>query len=98
MTQAVHDPFHLSRFVKAQDNDYDQALRELRAGSKRSHWIWYVLPQLRGLGTSELSEHYGITNLPEAQAYLQHRLLGVRLLECVVSLRQGCLISSDAFA
>jgi uncharacterized protein (DUF1810 family) len=83
---AVDDPFNLARFVKAQEHHHDQALRELQAGSKRSHWIWYVLPQLRGLGTSELSKYYGITGLQEAQAYLQHRLLGARLLECVRAL------------
>ncbi len=80
------DPFDLSRFVRAQDGVYGQALAELRAGQKRSHWIWFVLPQLRGLGSSPESVFYGISGLPEARAYLAHTLLGPRLLECVAAL------------
>lgn len=76
------DPFDLQRFVDAQADDYDRALAELRAGRKRSHWMWYVFPQLRGLGFSEMSVHYGITGLGEARAYLAHPLLGPRLREC----------------
>jgi uncharacterized protein (DUF1810 family) len=64
-------------------SDYRQALRELQAGRKETHWIWYVLPQLRGLGTSELSVRYGIESREEARAYLDHPLLGERLRECV---------------
>ena len=63
----MNDPFDLARFVEAQQRDYQQALDELRAGAKRSHWIWYVFPQLRGLGRSEMAEHYGISGLDEAQ-------------------------------
>ena len=66
----MNDPFDLARFVEAQQRDYQQALDELRAGAKRSHWIWYVFPQLRGLGRSEMAEHYGISGLDEARAYL----------------------------
>ena len=75
--------FELSRFVDAQAQSYAQAIAELRAGRKRSHWSWYVLPQLRGLGQSEMSQRYAISGLAEARAYLQHPLLGPRLRECV---------------
>ena len=77
------DPFDLSRFVKAQAADYGQALAELRAGRKRTHWSWYVLPQLRGLGSSAMSVRYAISGLDEARAYLAHPVLGPRLRECV---------------
>lgn len=73
----------LERFVRAQAGDYARALAELRAGRKRTHWMWYVLPQLRGLGRSPLAEHYGLAGRSEAQAYLAHPLLGARLAECV---------------
>lgn len=82
----MNDPFDLARFVEAQRRDYQQALDELRAGAKRSHWIWYVFPQLRGLGRSEMAEHYGISGLDEARAYLAHPLLGPRLEDCARAL------------
>ena len=78
-----HDEFNLDRFVQAQEHAYASALAELRAGRKRSHWIWYVFPQLRGLGVSAMSENYGISGLAEARAYLAHPVLGPRLVECV---------------
>lgn len=81
MHDAPADP--LQRFVQAQDDDYAQALAELRAGRKTSHWIWYVLPQLRGLGTSRMSQHYGLAGRDEAAAYAAHPLLGPRLRDCV---------------
>jgi uncharacterized protein (DUF1810 family) len=71
----------LERFVEAQEHDYAVALDELRAGRKRSHWMWYVFPQMRGLGSSPFSERYGIASLDEARAYLAHRVLGPRLRE-----------------
>jgi uncharacterized protein (DUF1810 family) len=77
------DRFDLERFVEAQATGYQRALGELRAGRKRSHWIWYVLPQLRGLGFSSASTFYGIASLAEARAYLAHPVLGQRLRECV---------------
>jgi uncharacterized protein (DUF1810 family) len=77
------DPFDLDRFVAAQSGDYEQALRELRGGRKRGHWIWYILPQMRGLGMSSMSSRYGIGSLDEAKAYLAHPILGPRLRECV---------------
>jgi uncharacterized protein (DUF1810 family) len=73
----------LDRFVRAQERDFDQALRELEAGHKRSHWIWYVLPQLRGLGHSSLAREFGIEGRREAVEYLAHPVLGPRLIECV---------------
>jgi uncharacterized protein (DUF1810 family) len=80
------DPFRLSRFLEAQSRDYAAALREIRAGRKQTHWIWYVLPQLKGLGTSRMSETYGIESLEEARAYLAHEVLGPRLHACVTAL------------
>lgn len=76
-----HDPFDLSRFVQAQETDYETALSEVRAGRKRSHWIWYIFPQIAGLGSSEMSRRYAIRSRAEAEAYLQHPVLGPRLLE-----------------
>lgn len=75
--------FDLNRFVEAQSGDYEQALRELRRGRKVGHWIWYILPQMRGLGMSSMSSRYGIGSLDEAKAYLAHPVLGPRLRECV---------------
>jgi uncharacterized protein (DUF1810 family) len=76
------DPFDLRRFVEAQDPVYDTAVEELRNGAKRSHWIWFVFPQLRGLGHSPTAMQYGISSLDEARAYLAHDVLGPRLREC----------------
>jgi uncharacterized protein (DUF1810 family) len=76
------DQFDLQRFVDAQDRLYDTVLDELRGGRKRSHWIWFVFPQLRGLGRSPTALHYGISSLEEARAYLAHDVLGPRLREC----------------
>ncbi len=78
----MNDPFNLERFVTAQRGVYDQACAELRAGRKQSHWMWFVFPQLRGLGRSELATRYGIACREEAEAYLLHPLLGPRLREC----------------
>jgi len=79
----VKDPFNLQRFILAQDGIYETALGELRAGSKQGHWMWFIFPQLRGLGLSPTARHYGIVSLGEARAYLAHPLLGLRLRECV---------------
>jgi len=78
----VQDPFDLQRFVDAQQGVYPQARDELAAGCKRSHWMWFVFPQLRGLGRSATAQHYGIGSKAEAQAYWAHPLLGPRLREC----------------
>jgi uncharacterized protein (DUF1810 family) len=75
-------PFDLQRFAEAQEPVYDTVLAELRAGRKRTHWIWFVFPQLRGLGQSPTAVHYGIASRAEAQAYLAHPVLGPRLREC----------------
>lgn len=92
MTDATGDPFNLKRFVDAQNEPdgagaarsiYDSALDELRAGAKRGHWIWFVFPQLAGLGQSYRSEFYGLGGLEEAAAYHAHPVLGARLLDCV---------------
>jgi uncharacterized protein (DUF1810 family) len=79
----IDDPFNLSRFVSAQARDYEIAREELRNGRKRSHWIWYIFPQIDGLGSSPTSKLYAIKSKAEAQAYLEHPVLGTRLLECV---------------
>jgi len=73
------DPHDLQRFVAAQQHDYDTACGELRAGAKQSHWMWYIFPQLRGLGQSPIAQHYGISGRAEAEAYLAHPALGPRL-------------------
>ena len=75
------DPHNLKRFVDAQEGDYGQALTEIRAGRKRSHWMWYVFPQFDGLGFSSTSKQYAIKSVEEAKAYLEHPLLGPRLVE-----------------
>ncbi len=75
--------FDLERFVEAQTGVYEGVLRELRAGRKTGHWIWFIFPQLAGLGRSETSRFYGIASLDEAHAYLDHPVLGPRLRECV---------------
>ncbi|RAI60917.1 DUF1810 domain-containing protein [Roseicella frigidaeris] len=76
------DPFDLARFVAAQEPVLDQVRAELAAGRKQSHWMWFVFPQLRGLGQSAMARHYGLAGLAEAAAYLAHPLLGPRLLDC----------------
>jgi len=77
------DPFDLRRFVEAQAPIYVVALDEIASGQKRSHWMWFIFPQLRGLGRSSTAQMYGIGSLAEARAYLAHPLLGTRLHECV---------------
>jgi uncharacterized protein (DUF1810 family) len=82
------DPFHLKRFVEAQEDSaiYARALGELRAGRKQGHWIWFVFPQIAGLGSSPMSQAYAIRSLVEARAYLAHPLLGARLRESTEAL------------
>lgn len=77
----AEDPFDLARFVLAQNNSFELALSEIQNGHKLSHWMWYIFPQLRGLGSSTMSHHYGITGINEASAYLAHDILGPRLLQ-----------------
>lgn len=80
--ESAGDPFDLKRFVDAQEPVYGDVVEELRAGRKRSHWMWFVFPQLRGLGGSAMAARFGIASLDEAGAYLRHELLGPRLREC----------------
>lgn len=84
----MRDPHRLQRFVDAQDDGgaYDTALRELRAGRKRSHWMWFIFPQIAGLGQSPTSRRYAISSLDEALAYIEHPVLGPRLEECARAL------------
>ncbi len=78
----MDERFDLERFVEAQQAVYAAVCAELRAGAKRSHWMWFVFPQLRGLGSSPSAQHYGLASLAEARAYLDHPVLGARLREC----------------
>ena len=80
------DPHDLERFVRAQAGDYERALSEIRNGRKRSHWMWYIFPQIEGLGSSAMSQRFAIKSLAEARAYLDHALLGPRLIACVEAL------------
>src|SRR5688572_30698624 len=79
-------PFDLDRFVAAQEGVYRSALDELRAGRKTGHWMWFVFPQVAGLGSSDMSRRYAIGSLAEARAYLAHPILGARLRECARAL------------
>lgn len=78
----MQDVHNLDRFVKAQSEVYRQACSELRAGRKTGHWMWFIFPQLQGLGLSEMARRYAISSLDEARAYLEHPVLGPRLREC----------------
>src|SRR5215831_19823702 len=79
---AQKDPYKLQRFVDAQGPVYESVRSELRAGRKDSHWMWFIFPQLRGLGHSSTAMYYGISGLEETRAYLEHPILGARLIEC----------------
>lgn len=78
----MHDPYRLERFVRAQAPVYSTVVAELRSGRKRSHWMWFIFPQIAGLGHSAMAQAYALASLDEARAYLAHPLLGVRLCEC----------------
>jgi uncharacterized protein (DUF1810 family) len=84
----MDDPYRLERFVQAQDSNgtFQRAVAELRAGRKVSHWMWFVFPQIEGLGFSAMSQRYALSSLAEAQAYLRHPVLGPRLVECATIL------------
>lgn len=91
---STDDPHGLKRFLSAQDGVYERALSELKDGQKRTHWMWYIFPQIDGLGYSPTARHYAIRSHEEARQYLNHPVLGKRLLECteaVVALRGGSL-------
>ena len=82
MQRDTSDPFDLERFVDAQAAVYDRVVDELKSGRKRGHWIWFIFPQVAGLGFSHMSQKYAITSLAEAEAYAKHELLGPQLREC----------------
>jgi uncharacterized protein (DUF1810 family) len=82
MNQYPDDPYHLERFVEAQDSVYDQVCWELQQGLKITHWMWFIFPQLEGLSSSSTSRKFAISSLEEAVAYLEHPILGTRLPEC----------------
>jgi len=81
------DPYNLNRFVTAQADIYEAALAEIRRGAKRGHWMWFIFPQLEGLGSSAMAQTYALRSREEACAYLEHPLLGSRLRECVAALQ-----------
>lgn len=82
----TEDPHNLERFITVQEQDYESALGELKAGKKKSHWIWYIFPQIVGLGFSPMAVRYAIQSKAEAIAYLEHKVLGARLIECSATL------------
>ncbi len=88
--------FDLDRFVAAQAQIYDTALGEIRRGAKRSHWMWFIFPQIAGLGSSEMARRYAIASLDEARAYLAHPVLGARLRDCVAALQDLTGTSAEA--
>ena len=94
---ACDDPHHLTRFVEAQRTRYDQALSEIVGGHKRSHWMWYIFPQLAGLGVSAMSRQYAIHSLAEAEAYLRHPILGPRLAACAAAMRANAKYFDNVF-
>jgi uncharacterized protein (DUF1810 family) len=85
----VDDPYHLQRFVDAQNPVYEQVCAELRNGRKASHWMWFIFPQLRGLGSSPTATTFGISSREEAQAYLAHPVLGKRLRDCTLLVNEA---------
>lgn len=90
-------PVSLDRFVTAQENIYEQARAEIAAGSKRTHWMWFIFPQIAGLGFSETAKHYAIRDLDEARAYLAHPILGPRLLDCAALLQTATKSAAEIF-
>jgi len=90
------DPYNLDRFVQAQETTYDQALAEIRSGRKRTHWMWWVFPQLKGLGTSWNSVHFSLAGADEAAAYLAHPVLGPRLVTCAEAVLHHHAVTATA--
>ena len=89
MTTPASDPHNLQRFLDAQAGVFAQVLAELRAGRKRSHWMWFIFPQIAGLGSSDMAQHFAISGRAEAEAYLAHPTLGPRLRQCTALVNQG---------
>lgn len=79
------DKYNLQRFVSAQEEQYADAISELKSGKKKTHWMWFIFPQIKGLGHSTIAQHYAIESLDEAREYLYHPLLGARLKECTLA-------------
>ena len=96
-SSAGDDPYRLQRFLDAQRDTYEQARDETRGGRKHSHWMWFVFPQLRGLGFSATSQRYAIGSLAEARAYLDHPLLGPRLIECCEAVLASAATAHEMF-
>jgi uncharacterized protein (DUF1810 family) len=96
VTDPTHDPFDLDRFVAAQDGVHERAVAELAGGQKRSHWMWFVLPQLAGLGRSATARRYALSGLEEARAYLAHPVLGPRLLRVTATVLDAPAPSAEA--
>ncbi|TPG16766.1 DUF1810 domain-containing protein [Sphingomonas koreensis] len=92
----MDDPHNLERFVTAQTGSYEVALAEIRRGAKRSHWMWYVFPQIAGLGRSDMAQRFAIGSLDEARNYLDHPVLGARLREAVAALQDLTTTTADA--
>lgn len=90
------DPFNLDRFLAAQVDAYETALSEIRRGAKRSHWMWFIFPQIAGLGSSPMAQRYAISSLDEARAYLAHPVLGPRLRTCVEALQDRTDATAEA--
>lgn len=88
--------YNLDRFVEAQKNHYADALSEIRNGEKETHWMWFIFPQIQGLGTSEMARRYAITSIEEAEAYLAHPILGPRLIEIALAMLQNKGRSANA--
>jgi uncharacterized protein (DUF1810 family) len=91
----MDDPYNLKRFVDAQNPVYEQVRSELKQGRKRTHWMWFVFPQIAGLGSSHTARKYAIASLDEARAYLNHPVLGPRLVECTQFVNQAHAHSID---
>ena len=91
----MDDPYNLKRFVDAQNPVYEQVRSELKRARKRTHWMWFIFPQIAGLGSSSMARHYAIGSLDEARAYLSHPVLGVRLVECTQLVNQAQARSID---
>ena len=97
-TVATTDPFHFTRFIKAQEGVYATAIAELRRGRKQTHWMWFIFPQIDGLGSSPTARYYAIKGMAEARAYLAHPVLGMRLIDsCSLALMRAGMSSTDIF-
>jgi len=92
------DPYELDRFIQAQTQDFEIALTEISSARKRSHWMWYIFPQFAGLGFSAISQRYAIRSAAEARAYLNHHILGARLIQCIEALLADFVNDCQSFS